>query len=72
MKFGKSLTRFRFQSFTSLLYSEPEYCVTRVRKGQPITVPIDLINRDKSIWGADAAEFRLVLFNCNFVFNFVV
>ena len=38
-----------------------------MRKGQPITIPIDLINRDKSIWGDDAAEFKLVLF---FIFVF--
>ena len=36
--------------------------IYRVRKGQPITIPIDLINRDKSIWGDDAAEFKLVFF----------
>ena len=31
-------------------------------------VPIALINRDKSIWGEDATEFKLVLF---FYFVFI-
>jgi len=30
----------------------------RVRKGQAVMIPIALINRDKSIWGEDATEFR--------------
>ncbi|KAF8809591.1 cytochrome P450 [Phlegmacium glaucopus] len=30
----------------------------RVRKGQSIAVPIDLVNRDKSIWGEDSTEFK--------------
>jgi hypothetical protein len=34
----------------------------RIKKGQMIMVPIAAINRDKSIWGEDAYEFRRVLF----------
>ena len=34
----------------------------RIRKGQSIMIPINLINRDTSIWGEDATEFKLVLF----------
>jgi len=30
----------------------------RVRKGQSVSIPVALINRDKSIWGEDAAEFK--------------
>ncbi|KAF8802406.1 cytochrome P450 [Phlegmacium glaucopus] len=30
----------------------------RVRKGQLIMAPIVLVNRDKSIWGEDSAEFK--------------
>jgi len=30
----------------------------RIRKGQSVTIPINLINRDISIWGEDAAEFK--------------
>jgi len=30
----------------------------QIRKGQSVMVPITLINRDKSIWGEDAAEFK--------------
>ncbi|KAF8802410.1 cytochrome P450 [Phlegmacium glaucopus] len=30
----------------------------RVRKGQTIVAPIDLVNRDKSIWGEDSTEFK--------------
>ena len=40
----------------------------RVRKDQFIMIPINIINRDKSIWGEDADEFKLILF-LNFVFN---
>ncbi|KAJ6549830.1 cytochrome P450, partial [Mycena capillaripes] len=29
----------------------------RVTKGQTILIPIEAVNRDKAIWGADAAEF---------------
>ena len=29
-------------------------------------IPINIINRDKSIWGEDAAEFKLVLFSISF------
>jgi len=32
--------------------------VIRVRKGQTMLIPILLVNRDKSIWGEDATEFR--------------
>jgi len=30
----------------------------RIKKGQGITVPVALIQRDKSIWGEDATEFK--------------
>jgi len=30
----------------------------RVRKGQIVMIPINVINRDISIWGEDAAEFK--------------
>ena len=33
-------------------------------------IPIDLINRDKSIWGDDAAEFKLVLFLILFLISY--
>ena len=33
-----------------------------------IMIPINLINRDKSTWGEDAAEFMLVFFFFNFRF----
>ena len=42
--------------------------VYRVRKGQSVMIPIGLINRDKSIWGEDATEFKFVL---NFGFNWL-
>ena len=34
-------------------------------------IPVDLINRDKSIWGEDATEFKLVLFLCLFLINYL-
>ncbi|KAF8232559.1 cytochrome P450 [Tricholoma matsutake] len=34
------------------------FCFNRVRKGQIMMVPIIAVNRDKSIWGEDADEFR--------------
>jgi len=30
----------------------------RIRKGQSIVIPVAIINRDKSIWGEDSAEFN--------------
>ncbi|KIK04008.1 hypothetical protein K443DRAFT_676319 [Laccaria amethystina LaAM-08-1] len=30
----------------------------RIRKGEPLLIPILALNRDKSIWGEDAHEFR--------------
>ena len=33
-------------------------------------LPIALINRDKSIWGEDAKEFKLVLFLISFLFGY--
>ena len=39
----------------------------RVRKGQTLMIPILALNRDKSIWGQDALEFRSV-FSAPFVF----
>ena len=43
--------------------------IYRVRKGQSVMIPINVINRDKSIWGEDAAEFMLVLLLVLFVFK---
>ena len=40
----------------------------RVKKGQVLEIPILALNRDKSIWGQDALEFRSV--HC-FIFVFV-
>lgn len=34
--------------------------LNRVKKGQTMMVPILAMNRDKSIWGEDAKEFRYV------------
>ena len=34
-------------------------------------IPIDVINRDKSIWGEDAREFKLVLFLIPFLFGYL-
>ena len=34
-------------------------------------IPIALINRDKSIWGEDATEFKLVLFFFPFIFGYL-
>ena len=36
--------------------------VYRIRKGQSVLIPISLINRDISIWGEDAAEFKFIVF----------
>ena len=36
--------------------------VNRIRKGQSVLIPISLINRDISIWGEDAAEFKFIVF----------
>ena len=33
-------------------------------------IPINLVNRDKSIWGEDATEFKLVSFK--FLFSFLI
>ena len=33
-------------------------------------IPIAVINRDKSIWGEDATEFKLVLFLLLFLFGY--
>ena len=40
----------------------------RIRKGQFVMIPINLINQDKSIWGEDASEFKLV----SFLFSFFI
>lgn len=34
----------------------------RVTKGQTLLIPILAINRDKSIWGEDAMEFKSVIY----------
>ena len=34
-------------------------------------IPVNLINRDKSIWGGDAAEFKLVLFLFSFFIGYL-
>ena len=33
-------------------------------------IPVNLINRDKTIWGEDAAEFKLVLFLILFLIGY--
>ena len=32
----------------------------RISKGDPITIPIQTMNRSKQLWGPDAEEFRCV------------
>lgn len=34
--------------------------MNRVKKGETVFIPIIAINRDKSIWGEDAKEFKSV------------
>jgi hypothetical protein len=34
-----------------------------VKKGQLMLIPIVAVNRDKSIWGEDANEFRQAIIN---------
>ena len=62
MRFGLPLTQIRYHySLTVSLWD-------RVRKGQTIAIPIFPINLDKSIWGDDSMDFKLVsffLFNCD-------
>ena len=36
--------------------------IYRIRKGQSVLIPISLINRDISVWGEDAAEFKFIVF----------
>ena len=61
--------RLASDSILMLLYSNLKLVGgSRIRKGQAIDVPIFLINRDKSIWGEDSTEFKLVFEN--FVFHF--
>ena len=46
--------------------------IYRIRKGQSVTIPIGLINRDISIWGEDAAEFKFVLLLNLFLIVFLI
>ena len=68
MKFG---TLFIWFSRYILILCGSRFGCYRVGKGQSIVVPISLINRDKSIWGEDAATFKFV-FDLNFVLQLVV
>ena len=45
--------------------------IYRIRKGQSVTIPIGLINRDISIWGEDAAEFKFVLLLILFLIGYL-
>ena len=66
MKFGKLLNRFS-QYVLIFMRESGRY---RIRKGQSVMIPINLINRDKSIWGEDATEFKLVLFLFSLLFGY--
>ena len=66
MKFGKLLNRFS-QYVLIFMCGSGWY---RIRKGQSVMIPINLINRDKSIWGEDATEFKLVLFLFSLLFGY--
>jgi hypothetical protein len=35
-------------------------CISRIRKGEPVVIPILSINRSKELWGEDANEFKCV------------
>ena len=65
MKFGTLLIRFFTLLHSNLSLIFYQY---RVRKGQTVMIPVAVINRDKSVWGEDTAEFKWV-FVLNFVFN---
>ena len=58
-KFGKLWRDSIFILYSHFAWVSMKY---RIRKGQSVTIPISLINRDISIWGEDAAEFKFVMF----------
>ena len=66
MKFGRLLIRFLFRHYFLIFCGDADDY--RVRKGQSIMIPIIIINRDKSIWGEDADEFKVGLVSFLVVF----
>ena len=69
MRFGRLLIR--FSHFHVIIFWS--LCGSRwyrIRKGQSVMIPVAVIHRDKSIWGDDATEFKLVLFLISLLFSY--